>query len=163
MEYQVDIGSAQNVHSPKFLSAIHETAARKGVPNKASKIAVFDNLNLRKVFVEIDRVRSLTDFVSTDSVENDYHDQNRDLNLFYKEYVGEGIMNPLLTYSQEKLLCYSSHWFEIRVEYVSLKKTLTLEEDWVATKHARLFLILLRHKEIKMASDGNGFTEIKLK
>ena len=33
-EYQVDIGSAQSINSPKNLIVAHQTEARKGTPNK---------------------------------------------------------------------------------------------------------------------------------
>ena len=41
LQYQVDIGSAQKTKSPKYLIAVHQTAARIGVPNKANEIAQF--------------------------------------------------------------------------------------------------------------------------
>ena len=31
LEYQIDIGSAQNVNSPKYLIAVHQTADRTGL------------------------------------------------------------------------------------------------------------------------------------
>ena len=34
--------------------------------------------------------------------ENDYIDQYRDLNLFYKEYVGEELLNPFISYPDMK-------------------------------------------------------------
>ena len=48
LEYQVDIGPAQNTNSPKFLIVGQQPAARIGVPNKAKNITVSDNLNVRK-------------------------------------------------------------------------------------------------------------------
>ena len=57
LEYQVDMGSAQNINSPKYLKAVHQSAARIGVPNKAYNVAIFDHLDVRKYHVEIDGVR----------------------------------------------------------------------------------------------------------
>ena len=85
MDYQVDIGCAQKVNSPKYLIAAHQTAARIGVPNKARNIAVFDNLNVGKYHVDIDGVRYPRDGASIDYESNDYVDQYRDLKFFYKE------------------------------------------------------------------------------
>jgi len=48
LEYQVGIGSAQNINSPKNFKVAHQMEARVGVPNKGENIAVFDNLNVRK-------------------------------------------------------------------------------------------------------------------
>ena len=54
-----DIGSAQNNNSPKNLKTAHQCLARIDVPNKNIIITIFDNLNVRKYFVEIDGYRSL--------------------------------------------------------------------------------------------------------
>ena len=43
LQYQVDISSAQNIKSPKYLIAAHETAVRITIPNKANDKTVFDN------------------------------------------------------------------------------------------------------------------------
>ena len=48
LEYQIDIGSAQNINSPKNLIKAHQTGARIGVPNKVNNVAFFDNLDVRK-------------------------------------------------------------------------------------------------------------------
>ena len=88
LEFQVDIGSAQNINSPKYLIAAHQFLARINILNKANNIAIFDNLNVRKYFVEIDGYRYPKAAVITHYTENDYLDQYRDLKLFFKEYLG---------------------------------------------------------------------------
>ena len=82
MEYQVDIGGAQNIVGPIYLILAHQTAAEVGVPSKASNIAIFANLNARKNFIDIDGVRYPRDAVSIDYASNDYLDQCRDLEIF---------------------------------------------------------------------------------
>ena len=99
---QIDIGSAQSVNSPKFLIASHQTAARLNAPDKLLNISRFDNLNVRKYFAEIDSVRYPRDGVLTNYGENDYIDQYKDLKLFYKEYVGEELLNPFVSYPEIK-------------------------------------------------------------
>ena len=47
-ELQVDIGSAQNINSPKYLIGVFQTQNRIGVPNKANNIAVFDTNHVTK-------------------------------------------------------------------------------------------------------------------
>ena len=42
------------------------------------------------------------------------------------------------------------------------RKIQLFEEYRANTANARLFLILIRHREIKMVSDGNKITEIKV-
>ena len=54
LECQVDLGSAQNITSPKYLLVAHQTADRKNIPNKQRKLAIFDNLVVRKNFCQID-------------------------------------------------------------------------------------------------------------
>ena len=85
LEYQVDLGSGQNTNSPKYLIAVHQTAARMGVPNKADNVAIFDHLDVRKYHVDINGVRYPRDDVNVDYGLNDYVDQYRDLKLFYRE------------------------------------------------------------------------------
>ena len=75
LKYQVDIGSAQNIFSPKNLIVTNQTAARIGVPNEANNIAAFDNLNVRKDCVDNDGVRYPRDGVSIDYALNDCVDK----------------------------------------------------------------------------------------
>ena len=57
MIVQVDIRSAQQVSRPKLLFLAHQTQIRTDVPNKNNNLAIFDNLDLRKDYVEIDGQR----------------------------------------------------------------------------------------------------------
>ena len=51
---QIDIGSSQIVQSPKYLIGAHQTRIRADTVNKNNNIAIIDNLNLKKYYVEID-------------------------------------------------------------------------------------------------------------
>ena len=84
MEFQVDIGSAQNITAPKYLIVAHQTADRIATSDRAINNAIFDNLNVRKYFAEIDGVRYPRDEVILDYEKNQYLDQYRDLNCFIK-------------------------------------------------------------------------------
>ena len=95
--YHVDIGSAQKFNSPKYQIAVHQTAARIGVPNKANNVAIFDHLGVRKYRLDIDGARHPRDGVNVDFGFNDYVDQYRDLKSFYKKYVGEEFLNPFIS------------------------------------------------------------------
>ena len=57
MIVQVDIGSAQQVNSPKYLISVHQAKDRIDVPNKNKNVAIFDHLDLPKFYVETDSVR----------------------------------------------------------------------------------------------------------
>ena len=91
---QVDIGSAQNINSPKYLISAFQTLA-KTTPNKASNPAIFDSNHVTKYFVEIDGVRYPKDAVIINFEEMSYLHQCRDFKLFYKDYVGEHLFQPL--------------------------------------------------------------------
>ena len=69
------IGSAQQVNSPKYLISAHQTSLRKTSPNKKRILAIFDKLDLRKYYVQIDGQRYHRDGVSINYAENDYIDQ----------------------------------------------------------------------------------------
>ena len=75
LEYQVDIRSAQNKNSPKFLMVTHQTAVRIGFPNKAKIVAVSDMIIARKNHFDIYGVRYPLDGVSIVYTSNDYLDQ----------------------------------------------------------------------------------------
>ena len=73
-ELQVHIGSTQHVNSPKYLIAAFQTADRIAAPNKDNNIAIFDKVNVRKYFCEINGYRYPKDAVLTNFHENDYLD-----------------------------------------------------------------------------------------
>ena len=100
--FQVDIGSTQSVSSPKHLICAHQTEARSGLPNKRNSFSRFDNINVRKYFIEIDGPRYPRDSVLTNYAQNDYIDQYRDLKLFYKDYIGEELLSPFVSYPDTK-------------------------------------------------------------
>ena len=54
---QHEIGSTQQVNSPNFMITAHQTKDRILTPNRNNKIAVFDKLDLRKYYVQIDGQR----------------------------------------------------------------------------------------------------------
>ena len=82
MLVQVDIGSAQEVNSPKYLISAHQTRLRSDTPNKIINIAIFDILDFRKYYVEIDGERYPGDSSLMNYEENDYIGQYKDLNFF---------------------------------------------------------------------------------
>ena len=164
---QIDIGSAQQVNSPKYLIACHQTAARLNAPDKGINISRFDNLNVRKYFVEIDSIRYQRDGVLTNYNENDYIDQYKDLKLFYKEYVGEEILTPFVSYPDMKTK-YSIQVIDLRFQpdHITPKKIQLFEEYRAEPANnpnsARLYVILIRRREIELISDGNKLIEVKV-
>ena len=161
-ELQVDIGSAQNINGPKYLIAAFQTNARTA-PNKNSNPAIFDNNNVTKYFVEIDGIRYPKDGIVINYEENSYLDQYRDLKLFYKEYVGEDLMNPYISYPDTKYL-YPFQITDLRyqIDHLSPKKIQLFEEFSEDPANERLFIILVRHRQVDMISDGYKIIEVKV-
>ena len=161
--FQVDIGSAQSVNSPKYLICAHQTEGRSGLPNKRNNISIFDNVGVRKYFIEIDGQRYPRDSVLTNYAENDYIDQYRDLKFFYKEYVGEELLTPFISYTDMKNK-YPIQVIDLRfqADHVTPKKIQVFQEYRAAPGNARLFVILIRRREIEFISDGNKLIEVKV-
>ena len=161
IEYQVDMGCSQNFNSPNYLTLADQTAAGIGVPNKANKFAVSDNLIVRKYLVDIDGIRYPRDGVSIDYAKNDYLDQDRDLKLFHNEYLGERLIQSFIIYTDMKNK-YPIQVIDLRfqVDRINPKKIQLFEGYRSANNNATLFMIPIGHREIKMNSDGNKITEV---
>ena len=98
MIVQIDIGSAQQVNSPKYLISAHQMRNTIKALQKNKNNAKVDHLNLKKYYVEIDSQRYQRDSVLINYVENDYIEEYKNLKLFFKEYIGEPILSPFLFY-----------------------------------------------------------------
>ena len=161
-ELQVDIASAQNINSPLYLITAFQTNARTE-HNKNTNPAIFDINNVTKYFVEIDGVRYPQDGVLTNFPTNSYLDQYRDLKLFYKDYVGEELLSPYISYSEMKYR-YPIRITDLRhqVDNISPKKIQLFIEMNDDPNMERLFIILVRHRQIEMISDGNKIIEVKV-
>ena len=153
---QHDIGSAQNVSSPKCMICTHQTSLRTTTLDKKINIAVFDNLDLRKYNVEVDSVRNLRDGVLIHYEENDYVQQYEDLKLFFKEYIGEPLLNTFISYPDMKTK-YPIEIIDLRhqSDQITPKKIQLIREYGTDPNNARLFLILNRRREKELISNGN--------
>ena len=85
---QHDIGSTQQVIQPKYLICAHQTDLRTTTPDKKINIAIFDKMDIRKYYVQIDGQRYPRDSVLIIYVENDYILQYKDFKLFWNDYIG---------------------------------------------------------------------------
>ena len=161
-ELQVDIGSAQNNNRPKYVITAFQTNART-TPNKASNPAICDDNHVTKYFVELDGIRYPRDGVLTNFEETSYLDQYRDLKLFYREYVGEELLQPYITFPYMKYL-YPIQITDLRhqVDHLTPKKIQLFEEFSQDPTNERLFLILISHRQNEMISDGNKIIGFKV-
>ena len=93
----------------------------------------------------------------------DFLDQYRDFNLYYKEHLGEELLNPFISYPDMKNFCPKQVIdLRIQIDHINPKKIQLFEEDRNNPDNARLFKILIRHRQIETISDGNKITEIKV-
>ena len=99
---QLDIGSFQNVQSPKYLIGAHQTKDRIDGAISTKNVAKFDNLDLRKYYIEIDGQIYPRGSSHMNYEQNDYIEQYKDFKLFFKEYIGEQLMSPFISYPDMK-------------------------------------------------------------
>ena len=160
---QHDIGSAQNVIQPKYMICAHQTSLRTTTPDKKINIAIFDNMDLRKHFVEIDGLRYPRDNILINYEENDYIQQYKDLKIFYREYIGEPILNPFISYLDMKTK-YPIEIIDLRhqSEHITPKKIQLFHEYGTDPDNASLFKILIRRREIELIWDGNKLIEVRV-
>ena len=164
-EYQLDIGSASNINIFLYLIVAHqktqgENPARP--PNHFNN-AVFDHFGVKSYFVEIDGVRYPKDAVETSFSDNKYLDQHRDLKLFYKEYNGESSLHSFISYLDMKAF-YPIQVIDLsfQIDYITPKKIRLFEEYENTPENTILYVILIKHRGIKMVSDGHKITGIEL-
>ena len=164
-EYQLDIRSASNINIPLYLIVAHQKTQRYNPARPINQFdnAVFDDVNVERYFVEIDGVRYPKDPVETNFSDNKYLDQYRDLKLFYKEYNGETLLHPFISYLDMKTF-YPIQVIDLRfqIDYVTPKKIRLFEEYEEAPENTNLYVILIKHREVNMVSDGNKITGIEL-
>ena len=77
--------------------------------------------------------------------------------------LGEELLSPYISYEDVRnTISYSSNRFTFSGWSNKPQERFNyLEELRNDPANARLFLIVIRHREIKMAGDGNKITEIK--
>ena len=167
-EFQVDISSASNINSPLYLIAAHQKtqrldAAGNVFPNNRFNNAIFDHVNVRKYYSEIDGIRYPKNPVMVNFEENIYLEQYKDLKLFYKEYVGDQLLAPIITYDKMKNY-YPIQIIDLRfqVDHISPKKIRLFEEYDPNPTNTDLYVILIKHREIKMISDGNIIISVEV-
>ena len=99
---QLDTGSSQNVQSPKNLIGAHQTKDRIDTPISTKNVSIFDNLDLRKYYIEINGQRDPRDSSLMNYEQNDYIEKYKDIKLFFKEYIGEQLLSPFISYPDMK-------------------------------------------------------------
>ena len=169
-EFQVDISSASNINSPLYPIAAHQKAQRPDPANPANIFssnrfnnAIFDHVEVRNYYSEIDNNRYPRNPVMVNYQENNYLEQYKDLKLLYKEYVGEQQLSPIITYNKMKDY-YPIQRIDLRfqVDHISPKKIILFEEYDDNPTNTILYVILFKHREKKMISDGNKTISVEV-
>ena len=164
-EYQLDIGSASNINIALYLIVAHQKTQHHNParPPKQFNNAVFDHFDVKRPFVEIDGVRYLKDPVETNFSDNKYLDQYRNLEIIFKEYNGDSLLHPFISYLDIKTF-YPIQVCDLRfqIDYITPKKIRLFEEYENAPENTNFYVILIKHREIKMVSDGKKLPELKL-
>ena len=160
---QPDIGSSQNVQSRKYLIGAHQTKDRIDGAISTKNVSVFDNLDLRKYYIEIDGQKYPRDSSLVNYEQNDYIEQYKDLKLFFCENNGEQLLSPFITYPDMKTK-YPIESIDLRhqADLITPKKIQLFLEYSADPENARFFLILIRRREIELISDGSKLIEIKI-
>ena len=135
----------------------HQTGLRLATPDKKINIAIFDNLGLCKNHVEIDSIGHPRDSVLKIYEENNYNEEYKDLKVFFKEYIGEPNLCPLISYPDMKTK-YPIEITDLRHQlyHITLKKIQLFQEYGTDLDNARLFLVFVRRREIESISDGRN-------
>ena len=95
--------------------------------------------------------------------ENNYLDQYRDIKLFYREYVGDQLLSPNISYDKMKNY-YPIQIIDLRfqVDHISPKKFRHFEECDDNPTNTNLYIFLIKHREIKMISDGTKIISVEV-
>ena len=141
----MDIGTSQHVNSPKCLIGAHQTRTRADTANKNNNIAIFDNLNLEKDHAEIDSIRYPRDSILVNYEQNDYIEPYKDLKFFFKEYIGEELMSPFISYPDMKTK-YPNQILILRhqSDHITPKKIQLFQEHSADPQNAKFCLIMIR-------------------
>ena len=135
---QADIGSSHQVDSPKYLSGAQQTRVRSDTADKSNNI---DNFDLRKLHIKKDGIGYPTDSVLLNYEQNDYIEQYKDLKLFFREYFGDEILTPFISYPDMK----SKNSIEVidlrpQSDHIPPKKFQLIHEDGADPENAKFFL-----------------------
>ena len=124
---------------------------------------MFDINHVTEYFVEIDGARYPKDGVLTNLAENSYLDQYRYLKVVYKEYVGEELLQPHISYTNMKYH-YPIQITDLKhqVDHLTPEKIQLFEEFLEHPANEILFPILVRHRQVEVISDGSKIVEVKI-
>ena len=140
-ENQLDKKSASNINVLLYLIAANQKTQLDNParpPNQFNN-AVFDKIDVKKYFAEMDGVRYPKDPIETNYSENRDFDQYRDLKLNFEEYNGESLFNPFLRYLHIKAfypIQVNDLW--LQTDFKKPKKIILFPKYGTAPEHTNL-------------------------
>ena len=92
----------------------------------------------------------------------DYIQQYKDLKLYFRQYIGEELMSPFISYPDMKTK-YPIEIIDLRhhFDHITPKKIQLFQGYSADPYNANFHLKIIRRREIELISDGNKLTEIK--
>ena len=141
----------------------HQTRDRIDTYISTKNVSIFDNIDLRKYYIEIDGQRYPQDSSLMNYEQNDYIEQYKDLKLYFRENIGEQLMSPFISYPDMKTK-YPIEIIDLRhqSDHITPKKIQLFLECGGDPANSSFFLILIRRREIELISDGNKIIEVKV-
>ena len=95
--------------------------------------------------------------------ENNSLDQYRDLKFFYREFVGETMLSPIISY--DKMINYYPipiTDLRFQVDHISPKKIRLFEEYDNNPANTIVYIFLIKHREIKLISDSKKIISVEV-
>ena len=95
--------------------------------------------------------------------QNDYIEQCKDLKLFFKEFIGEELMSPFISYTDMKTK-YPIEIIDLRhqSDHMTPKRVQLFQEYSADPENAKFYSIIIRRREIELISDGYKLIEVKV-
>ena len=125
--------------------------------------AIFDDVRDEKHYVETDGLRYPKVPIKIFYTETFYLKQYEDLIMFCKLFVGEQLLFPVITKDRMKTY-YTKQINDLgfQIGLVTAKKIQRFEKYVDAPTHINLYVILIKHREIRMISDGNEINGVEI-
>ena len=154
LEMEIDIGINSNSSAPKYLIFTHQNIDRAHIANKSQNVSMFDKRNLLNTYVDIDGKRYSNKPKGIDFATDNYRNEYLTLLKFYKNYVGEPLFNPYITFEELKDL-YPIHIHDLRLQddYISPKTIKLVNKYRDDPENSRLFYILIRQRVLTMVTN----------
>ena len=161
LETEVDIGIKSNSNAPKYLIFTHQNIDRAHIANKSQNISIFYNRNLLSTYVDIDRKRYPNKFTDIDFATDNYRNYYLTLLELYRNYVGEPLFNPYITFEEFKeLYPINIHDLRFQDDYFSPNTIKLVNKYRDDPEISRMFYILIRQRTLTMWTNEGRIIDV---